>query len=182
MSTEIISNLQTQLKIYQQMFEQLENDSISAPTPIFIFRDQNNNKENNKNNNNNKLREIIKAQIAIKKSATAVTAAKNNESEAKVAEKALDKAKVIVSELERGKSIRKILKSSTVQSEKVLSSLLPERISSSLSSKFSKEQLGNIKRNIITKEKKNDRKSSLSPKRTLSSSSLRNILKEQFGN
>ena len=34
MSTEIISNLQTQLKIYQQMFEQLENDSISAPSPI----------------------------------------------------------------------------------------------------------------------------------------------------
>ncbi len=44
MSAEIISNLQTQLKIYQQMFEQLENSPTSAltstltssPTPIPI--------------------------------------------------------------------------------------------------------------------------------------------------
>lgn len=108
----------------------------------YVSRDRDNDKENNKKNNNNKLRKITKAQVAIKKSAAAVAVAEDNESEAEAAEKALDEAEVIVSELERGKSTRKISKSSTVQSKRVLLSLLPERISSPSSSKFSKEQLG----------------------------------------
>lgn len=34
MSTEIITNLQNQIKLYQQMFEQLESGSAPAPTPV----------------------------------------------------------------------------------------------------------------------------------------------------
>jgi hypothetical protein len=33
MSTEIITNLQNQIKLYQQMFEQLENNSGSGSIP-----------------------------------------------------------------------------------------------------------------------------------------------------
>ena len=33
MSMEIITNLQNQIKLYQQMFEQLESDSASASIP-----------------------------------------------------------------------------------------------------------------------------------------------------
>ena len=33
MSTEIITNLQNQIKLYQQMFEQLESGSAPAPAP-----------------------------------------------------------------------------------------------------------------------------------------------------
>jgi hypothetical protein len=36
MSAEIVSNLQSQLKIYQQMFEQMENGSTSAPASLPI--------------------------------------------------------------------------------------------------------------------------------------------------
>ena len=38
MSAKIINNLQSQLKIYQQMFEQLENDS-EAPTTSTLIND-----------------------------------------------------------------------------------------------------------------------------------------------
>jgi hypothetical protein len=34
MSTEIITNLQNQIKLYQQMFEQLESDSAPVPIPV----------------------------------------------------------------------------------------------------------------------------------------------------
>ena len=51
--------------------------------------------------NNTKLKEIEKAEVAIKKSAAAIAAAENDELEDDAAEKVLAEAEGIVSEIER---------------------------------------------------------------------------------
>ncbi len=62
----------------------------------YLIRD--NNKENKKNT---KLKEIEKAEVAIKKSAAAIAAAENDELGDDAAEKVLAEAEGIVSEIER---------------------------------------------------------------------------------
>ncbi len=62
----------------------------------YLIRD--NNKENKKNT---KLKEIEKAEVAIKKSAAAIAAAENDELGDDAAEKVLAEAEGIVSEIKR---------------------------------------------------------------------------------
>ena len=99
------------------------------------------------NKDNNK--EIAKVKAAIKKSAAAVVAAENNESEAEAAEEALIEAENIVAELEARRQPSPLLSPSPLQTKtlspslkKTLPSSLQRKVLPSPSKKILKERIG----------------------------------------